>query len=152
MTEPAHKIVAHPGSRPRVTKRIVTIWTVEWEFDRVYPPDPDPPEFDDRPTEDMIMTCRHRKEFRREWYAYRHAAWAYVMDARRRQGCTTRKRDGECAIAGGTIFDGDAEYGYEYNEDACRYCHPRTAHKIVDRLARWLRWRDKRRAEREAAK
>ena len=135
------------NSRPRVTFRMRPSYLVEWEFEaRVWPEGINEDFWEGRLDTNETFTQKHRKEYRSRWHAYRHAAWSYIIDRRRQVGCTTRKNEGQCR----TGEDPPTYHGWDDSwspDKRCKYCAWKSVHKIVDRLTRWLIWRDKRRAE-----
>lgn len=80
----------------------------------------------------------HSKTYLTKRGAYRHMAWGYVFGRRDALGCSS----GSCGCSTIESFDESGPV-----EKLCKYCSTESVTRIVDRLARWLMWRDKRRGE-----
>lgn len=79
----------------------------------------------------------------REWDAYRQLA-RWMIQVKREQHVAP---DGHsCLLCEST----EPQHGYDYEDPAlCRYHDDEPYHRLEHRLARWLRWRDRRRTAQE---
>ena len=105
-------------------------YVVEWDFEGSY-------WFDADQSTDTFE-AHHRRIYLTKVAAYRHAAYGYIINRRHDRGCSKDK----CAFGEQRYISaaGDTE------DTRCRYCSHDKTQVIAKRLARWLKWRDARRA------
>lgn len=126
--------------RVTVTKVVRTSWRIEWEYDGAHG-------FWEEASHSMESEPVRRRRVRHmqsRGIAYRAAAMRYIFTRRdryakevddhgKRQGCKL------CDLAPIRHYDGEAP-------DSCRYHDETSVERLRARLARWLMWRDSRRA------
>jgi len=118
---------------PKVTAVKRTVYVIDWRYHglRTYT------DYNTGHEDTDLVECEFRKTMFSKAAAYRRAAWGFVINAKAAQGCTRHK----CAL-GDHYYDADCAPGGGEKDTRCKYCNEELAAPIVDRLARWLKWRD----------
>jgi hypothetical protein len=118
-----------PVTLPAVTVKMRKTYTVSWWFNACHC-------YGETNIAEPHKT-HHTKSFLTKRGAYRHMAVGYVIARRSANGCEW----GKCGCEEVVGIDPN---GYETIRQ-CKYCDPDSFARIVERLARRLMWRDRKR-------